>query len=129
MREKDTSFDIATVLEAQKWDAEKVPAADIPARLPRLAPGWVLYRSINELEISATPTPIRGQRGNHRAQVLCGSGRGPRCHRPSRRPPRGGRRTGIITAFQLGNPSSSDGVNAVAPTHRLDPRIGVAEGA
>ena len=51
MREKDTSFDIATVLEAQKWDAEKVPAADIPARLRRLAPEWMPYRSINQLEI------------------------------------------------------------------------------
>ena len=43
--------DIATVLGADRWNAEKVPAADIPARLRKLAPDWTPYRSINGLEI------------------------------------------------------------------------------
>ena len=48
---RDLLDDIATVLGAGRWDAEKVPAADIPARLRRLAPEWGPYRSINGLEI------------------------------------------------------------------------------
>ena len=48
---RDLLDDIATVLGADRWDAEKVPAADIPARLRRLAPEWAAYRSINGLEI------------------------------------------------------------------------------
>ena len=34
-----------------RWDAEKVPAADIPARLRTLAPDWAPYRTITGLEI------------------------------------------------------------------------------
>jgi len=48
---RDLLDDIATVLGADRWDAEKVPAADLPARLRRLAPEWGPYRSINGLEI------------------------------------------------------------------------------
>ena len=48
---RDLLDDIATVLGADRWDAEKVPAADIPARLRKLAPDWGPYRSINGLEI------------------------------------------------------------------------------
>ena len=48
---RDLLDDIATVLGADRWDAEKVPAADIPARLRTLAPDWAPYRSINGLEI------------------------------------------------------------------------------
>jgi len=48
---RDLLDDIATVLGANRWDAEKVPAADIPARLRKLAPEWGPYRSINGLEI------------------------------------------------------------------------------
>ena len=48
---RDLLDDIATVLGADRWDAEKVPAADIPARLRKLAPQWAAYRSINGLEI------------------------------------------------------------------------------
>jgi S-DNA-T family DNA segregation ATPase FtsK/SpoIIIE len=48
---RDLLDDVATVLGADRWDAEKVPAADIPARLRKLAPDWAPYRSINGLEI------------------------------------------------------------------------------
>ena len=48
---RDLLDDIATVLGADRWNAEKVPAADIPARLRKLAPDWTPYRSINGLEI------------------------------------------------------------------------------
>jgi S-DNA-T family DNA segregation ATPase FtsK/SpoIIIE len=39
------------VLGAGRWDAEKVPAADLPARLRSLAPDWPPYRTINGLQI------------------------------------------------------------------------------
>jgi hypothetical protein len=48
---RDLLDDIATVLEVDRWNMEKVPAADIPARLRTLAPGSAPYRSINGLEI------------------------------------------------------------------------------
>ena len=48
---RDLLDDIATVLGADRWNAEKVPAADIPARLRTLAPDWAPYRTINGLEI------------------------------------------------------------------------------
>ena len=48
---RDLLDDIATVLGADRWDAEKVPAADIPARLRTLAPDWAPYRTINGLQI------------------------------------------------------------------------------
>ena len=48
---RDLLDDIATVLGAGGWDAEKVPAADIPARLRSLAPDWAPYRTINGLQI------------------------------------------------------------------------------
>ena len=48
---RDLLDDIATVLGADRWDAPKVPAADIPARLRTLAPDWAPYRSINGLDI------------------------------------------------------------------------------
>jgi DNA segregation ATPase FtsK/SpoIIIE, S-DNA-T family len=35
----------------QRWDAPKVPAADIPARLRALAPDWAPYRAITGLQI------------------------------------------------------------------------------
>ncbi|MGE3795642.1 MAG: cell division protein FtsK [Dehalococcoidia bacterium] len=44
---RDLLDDIATVLDANRWDGPKVPAADIPARLRTLAPDWVPYRTIN----------------------------------------------------------------------------------
>jgi S-DNA-T family DNA segregation ATPase FtsK/SpoIIIE len=48
---RDLLDDIAAVLDAGRWDAPKVPAADIPARLRRLAPDWVPYRSITGLDL------------------------------------------------------------------------------
>jgi S-DNA-T family DNA segregation ATPase FtsK/SpoIIIE len=39
--------DIATVVDAGRWDAPRVAAADIPARLRTLAPDWEPYRTIN----------------------------------------------------------------------------------
>jgi S-DNA-T family DNA segregation ATPase FtsK/SpoIIIE len=48
---RDLLDDIATVLEVDRWNTEKVPAADIPARLRTLAPDWAPYRTINGLEI------------------------------------------------------------------------------
>jgi S-DNA-T family DNA segregation ATPase FtsK/SpoIIIE len=39
------------VLDASRWDAPKVPAADIPARLRNLAPDWAPYRTINGPQI------------------------------------------------------------------------------
>jgi len=48
---RDLLDDLATVLEAHRWDAPKVPAADIPARLRGLAPDWAPYRAINGLQI------------------------------------------------------------------------------
>ena len=48
---RDLLDDIATVLDAGRWDAEKVPAADIPARLRELAPDWAPYRTINGPQI------------------------------------------------------------------------------
>ena len=37
---RDLLDDIAAVLDVNQWGAEKVPAADIPARLRSLAPDW-----------------------------------------------------------------------------------------
>jgi DNA segregation ATPase FtsK/SpoIIIE, S-DNA-T family len=48
---RDLLDDIATVLGADRWNTEKVPAADIPARLRTLAPDWAPYRTINGLDI------------------------------------------------------------------------------
>jgi S-DNA-T family DNA segregation ATPase FtsK/SpoIIIE len=48
---RDLLDDVATVLGVERWDAEKVPAADIPARLRSLAPDWAPYRTINGLQI------------------------------------------------------------------------------
>jgi S-DNA-T family DNA segregation ATPase FtsK/SpoIIIE len=48
---RDLLDDIATALGVDRWDAEKVPAADIPARLRSLAPDWAPYRTINGLQI------------------------------------------------------------------------------
>ena len=48
---RDLLDDLATVLEAHRWDAPKVPAADLPARLRALAPDWAPYRTINGLQI------------------------------------------------------------------------------
>jgi S-DNA-T family DNA segregation ATPase FtsK/SpoIIIE len=48
---RDLLDDIAAVLDADQWDASKVPAADIPARLRTLAPDWAPYRTINGLQI------------------------------------------------------------------------------
>ena len=48
---RDLLDDLATVLGADRWDAHRVPAADIPARLRALAPDWVPYRTINGLDI------------------------------------------------------------------------------
>src|SRR3954451_15580293 len=48
---RDLLDDIATALGVDRWNTEKVPAADIPARLRTLAPDWVPYRTINGLEI------------------------------------------------------------------------------
>jgi len=48
---RDLLDDIATVLGVERWDAEKVPAADIPARLRKLAPDWAPYRAISGLDI------------------------------------------------------------------------------
>jgi len=49
--QRDLLDDIAIVLRADQWDAQKVPAADIPARLRSLAPDWAPYRTINGLDI------------------------------------------------------------------------------
>jgi DNA segregation ATPase FtsK/SpoIIIE, S-DNA-T family len=48
---RDLLDDIAAVLDADRWDAPKVPAADIPARLRSLAPDWAPYRTINGPQI------------------------------------------------------------------------------
>ena len=49
---RDLLDDLATVLDADRpGGAEKVPAADLPARLRELAPDWVPYRSITGVEI------------------------------------------------------------------------------
>jgi S-DNA-T family DNA segregation ATPase FtsK/SpoIIIE len=48
---RDLLDDIAAVLCAGRWDTEKVPAADIPARLRELAPNCVEYRTITGLDI------------------------------------------------------------------------------
>jgi S-DNA-T family DNA segregation ATPase FtsK/SpoIIIE len=48
---RDLLNDIATVLGGARGNTEKVPAADIPARLRTLAPDWAPYRTINGLEI------------------------------------------------------------------------------
>ena len=48
---RDLLDDIATVLGVDRWNTEKVPAADIPARLRTLAPDWAPYRTINGLDI------------------------------------------------------------------------------
>jgi DNA segregation ATPase FtsK/SpoIIIE, S-DNA-T family len=48
---RDLLDDIATVISADRWDAQRVPAADIPARLRTLAPDWQPYRAINGLDI------------------------------------------------------------------------------
>jgi S-DNA-T family DNA segregation ATPase FtsK/SpoIIIE len=48
---RDLLDDIATVLHSDRWDAPKVPAADIPARLRTLAPEWAAYRTINGPQI------------------------------------------------------------------------------
>ena len=97
---RDLLDDIATVLGADRWDAEKVPAADIPARLRTLAPDWAPYRTINGLEIRRyLADRARGEGAHHRAQVPGGPGRGPRRHRPPRRRPRRRRRTGVRHAW------------------------------
>jgi S-DNA-T family DNA segregation ATPase FtsK/SpoIIIE len=51
--QRDLLDDIATVLGADRWGVEKVPAADLPARLRTLAPDWPPYRTINGLGIRA----------------------------------------------------------------------------
>jgi DNA segregation ATPase FtsK/SpoIIIE, S-DNA-T family len=48
---QDLLDDIATVLGVDRWDAPKVPAADLPARLRELAPDWAPYRAITGLDI------------------------------------------------------------------------------
>ena len=49
---RDLLDDLATVLDADRpGGAEKVPAADLPARLRELAPDWAPYRSITGVEI------------------------------------------------------------------------------
>jgi DNA segregation ATPase FtsK/SpoIIIE, S-DNA-T family len=48
---RDLLDDLAAVLQAHRWDAPKVPAADLPARLRTLAPDWAPYRTINGLQI------------------------------------------------------------------------------
>jgi S-DNA-T family DNA segregation ATPase FtsK/SpoIIIE len=48
---RDLLDDLATVLHADRWDAPKVPAADLPARLRTLAPDWMPYRTITGLQI------------------------------------------------------------------------------
>jgi S-DNA-T family DNA segregation ATPase FtsK/SpoIIIE len=48
---RDLLDDIGTVLDVDRWDAEKVPAADIPARLRNVAPDWAPYRTITGLDI------------------------------------------------------------------------------
>jgi S-DNA-T family DNA segregation ATPase FtsK/SpoIIIE len=48
---RDLLDDLAAVLQADRWDAPKVPAADLPARLRTLAPDWAPYRTINGLQI------------------------------------------------------------------------------
>jgi S-DNA-T family DNA segregation ATPase FtsK/SpoIIIE len=48
---RDLLDDIAAVLDASRWDAPRVPAADIPARLRTLAPDWAPYRTINGPQI------------------------------------------------------------------------------
>ncbi len=48
---RDLLDDIASVLGVDQFDAPKVPAADLPARLRTLAPDWTRYRTINGLDI------------------------------------------------------------------------------
>jgi DNA segregation ATPase FtsK/SpoIIIE, S-DNA-T family len=48
---RDLLDDIAAAIHADRWDAPKVPAADIPARLRSLAPDWAPYRTINGPQI------------------------------------------------------------------------------
>jgi DNA segregation ATPase FtsK/SpoIIIE, S-DNA-T family len=48
---RDLLDDIATVLDAYRWDSPKVPAADIPARLRTLARDWTPYQTINGPQI------------------------------------------------------------------------------
>jgi len=49
---RDLLDDLATVLDADRpGGAQKVPAADLPARLRELAPDWPPYRSITGVEI------------------------------------------------------------------------------
>lgn len=48
---RDLLDDIGIVLGVATWSVDKVPAADIPARLRSLAPDWVPYRTINGLHI------------------------------------------------------------------------------
>ena len=81
---RDLLDDIAAVL-----GADKVPAADIPARLRRLAPDWDLYRSITGLDIRRFLQAERAGRGHGRVaarhRLRPGAGR----HRvpPNRRRP------------------------------------------
>ena len=94
-RVRDLLDDLAAVLDADRWDAPKVPAADIPARLRTLAPDWAPYRTINGLQIRRLPAHrARGQGGHHRAQVPGRPGRDPRRHHPPRRHPRPCQRPG-----------------------------------
>jgi S-DNA-T family DNA segregation ATPase FtsK/SpoIIIE len=48
---RDLLDDLASVLGVDRWDAPRVPAADIPARLRSLAPDWAPYQSISGLDI------------------------------------------------------------------------------
>ena len=85
---RDLLDDIAAVLEADRWDAEKVPAADIPARLRSLARDWAPYQSINGLEIRRYLEAEHGVKVvDHRAKIPRRPGRDPRRHRPPRRHP------------------------------------------
>jgi hypothetical protein len=120
MRDKYTSFDIATALEALKWDAKKVSAADIAARPWRLATESAPYLSINGLEIRRCLHTERGVNvatTGHLDPVDLAAARDAIARRDTTR--EAGPRTGwpgMIRAFRSGNASSSDGVNAVAPS-------------
>jgi hypothetical protein len=120
MRDKYTSFDIATVLEALKWDATKVSAADIAAR-PMEARDGVGALPVDQRagDQALSPHRARGQRGHHGHldPVDLAAVRDAIARRDTTR--EAGPRTGrpeMIRAFRSGNASSSDGVNAVAPS-------------
>ena len=83
---RDLLDDLATVLGADRPVAEKVPAADLPARLRELAPDWAPYRSITGLEIRRYLAAEHGVKVPDQQAPLPGRpGRHPRRRSPNAR--------------------------------------------